>query len=342
MDDLTRFFHPVLPAKQLRGKPVAVTIAGRKYALWRDAAGRPCAVVDACPHRNASLSRGRVRVDGRLACGYHGWHFDGEGQGCSPSQPKLKCETRSLQVVERHGYLWMASRQTPLSALPEIGADGYELAGAFPTEFRAPIHITLDNFTEDEHFPYVHQWFGWDEAHWPEVRYDAATHDDRTEAQYIGPQRSAPVLPLIGVKVGDLFHNRFETRFDPVRTVYTSHWTTPDEKERRPIEARTVVFMLPESETTTRFHTFVFVRVSDASLFSRLRPVIKLVARAFVMAEWWMDARWVRHMADVAKTLDGLRLGKFDKTVIRNRKLLKSLYLGEDRAPALGDARPAN
>lgn len=342
MDDLTRFFHPVLSAAALKKKPVAVTLAGRKYALWRDAGGRACAVADACPHRNASLSKGRVRADGRLACGYHGWHFDGEGKGCSPSQPKLKCEARSLQVVERHGYLWMASRATPMSAMPEIDAPGYELAGAFGTKFEAPIHITLDNFTEDEHFPYVHQWFGWDEASWPEVRYDAVTHDDRTEATYIGPQRRAPVLPLIGVKPGDLFHNTFVSRFDPVRTTYTSHWTTPDERERRPIEARTVVFMLPETERVTRFHTFVFVKVSDASLFRTLRPMIKLVARGFVMAEWWMDARWVRHMADVAKDLEGLRLGKFDKTVIRNRKLLKVLYLGEDRSPAPGEAHPTN
>ena len=188
----------------------------------------------------------------------------------------------------------------------------------------------------------MHRWFGWDEASWPAVRYEAWTHDDRTEALYVGPQRRAPVLPLIGVRPGDLFHNRFESRFDPVRTVYTSHWTTPDERERRPIEARTVVFMVPETERTTRFPTFVFVRVSDRSLFHRLRPIIRVVARAFVMAEWWMDARWVAHMADVAKDLDGLRLGKFDKTVIRNRKLLRTLYFGEDKAPLPGEARPSN
>ena len=333
--DPIRYFHPVLPARALGKSPQAVTIAGRRYALWRDGSGRPAAVADACPHRNASLSRGRVRADGRLACGYHGWNFDADGCGQSPSQPKLKCETASYQVHERFGYLWMASRETPTSALPAIDCEGYTLAGAFPTRFEAPIHITLDNFTEDEHFPYVHQGFGWSHHDWPQVEYEAETFDDHTQARYVGPQRRTPILPLVGVKPGDLFHNSFVTWFDPVRTTYTSHWSDARTGEKRPIEAKTTVFMVPETEKTTRFHTFVFVKVASSSLFARMLPAVKLVARLFVMGEWWMDSRWVRHMADAAPTLQGLRLGKFDKTVIRNRKLLDSIYFGRTRERSL-------
>ena len=87
--DVTRYFHPVLAAKKLGGKPVRVLIAGRAYVLFRDRAGRAAALVDTCPHRFSPLSRGRVRSDGRLACPYHGWHFDAEGKGCNPSQPTL-------------------------------------------------------------------------------------------------------------------------------------------------------------------------------------------------------------------------------------------------------------
>ena len=64
MPDVMRFFHPVLPARDLHKGPVLVQIAGRRYALWRDAAGNPAAVADACPHRNAPLSAGRVRPGG--------------------------------------------------------------------------------------------------------------------------------------------------------------------------------------------------------------------------------------------------------------------------------------
>jgi phenylpropionate dioxygenase-like ring-hydroxylating dioxygenase large terminal subunit len=334
MTDVTRYFHPVLAARKLQRGPVPVQIAGHRYALWRDASGRPAAVADACPHRNAPLSRGRVRPDGRLACAYHGWNFDAQGSGRSPSQPSLtQCDVRSYQVVERHGYLWMAARETPLSALPALGWADYELAGAFDTLFQAPIHITLDNFTEDEHFAFVHNFLGWDESAVDRIQYEAHSYDDRTEATYVAPQRPSPLLPLLGVKEGDLFHNTFVSRFDPVHTVYTSHWTSPSTGRRRPLSARTAAFMVPETDRTTRFHTFVFVRSDEGTVFRRVMPLVRLMARAFVWSEWLYDARWVRHLADTAPDLKGLRLGKYDKTVIRNRKLLKSVYFGEGARP---------
>jgi phenylpropionate dioxygenase-like ring-hydroxylating dioxygenase large terminal subunit len=332
MPDVTRYFHPVLAAHKLGKKPLQVLLAGRKYALWRDASGRPAAVADACPHRHAPLSRGRVRSDGRLACAYHGWNFDAEGRGRSPSQPTLThCDTTSYQIIERYGYLWMASRETPLEAMPEVGCEGYQLAGAFSTRFEAPLHITLDNFTEDEHFAFVHNFLGWDESGVSKIEYEAHNFDDHTEATYIAPQRRSPFLPLIGVKAGDNFHNTFVTRFDPVHTVYTSHWTDRVSGKARPLRAKTWAFMLPETERTTRFHTFVFAHSDDDSLFRFLMPVVRLVARTFVWSEWLYDARWVRHMADTAPDLKGLRLGKFDKTVIRNRKFLETVYFGSSQ-----------
>src|SRR4051812_22536846 len=50
--DVLRWFHPVLKAKLLRrDRPQRVQVNGDAFALWRDAAGRACAVADACPHR---------------------------------------------------------------------------------------------------------------------------------------------------------------------------------------------------------------------------------------------------------------------------------------------------
>jgi phenylpropionate dioxygenase-like ring-hydroxylating dioxygenase large terminal subunit len=332
MSDLLRFFHPVLPAAALRKKPVAVQIGSRRFALWRDQQGRAAAVDDACPHRNAPLSLGRVRDDGRLACAYHGWCFDAQGRGFSPSQPKLKCGTSAYQVVERYRYLWLANVDVPLRTLPELESDGFALAGAFQTPFPAPLHICLDNFTEDEHFPYVHSAFGWDEASWDRVQFEADSYDDHTRASYVGPQRASPLMPFLGVSRGDLFHNRFETRFDPVRTLYTSHWTNAGGGVRRPVEARTWVFMHPEGASATRFHTFLYIKADEQSRFRVALPLLKIIARNFVKREWAMDARWVKNLADTASDLSGLRLGKYDKTVIRNRRLLRELYLDEDRA----------
>src|SRR5262245_51075375 len=98
MTDLARQFPPVLRASRLRDKPVRVEIAAVGYALWRDRDGEPRAVMDRCPHRHAPPSKGVVRPDGRLACGYHGWHFAGAGQGCSPAVPDVKCSVAAYSL----------------------------------------------------------------------------------------------------------------------------------------------------------------------------------------------------------------------------------------------------
>lgn len=60
-------------------RPHPFTLFGRQLVLWRDAAGAWRCFQDACPHRLAPLSEGRV-VEGQLVCSYHGWSFEGTGK----------------------------------------------------------------------------------------------------------------------------------------------------------------------------------------------------------------------------------------------------------------------
>src|SRR5690606_25995741 len=121
----------------------------------------------------------------RLQCPYHGWHFDGEGRGISPSQPSLsRCDAQAMQVVEHQGYLWLADPATPRSAMPETAWDGYEPAGSFSARFDAPLHVALDNFSEDEHTPWVHTRLGWNAGDVDTIEFDAENFDDRTEVSY--------------------------------------------------------------------------------------------------------------------------------------------------------------
>lgn len=326
--DVTRFFHPVLPARKLRDKPVRVVLDGQAYALFRDKTGRAAALLDRCAHRFAPLSAGRVRADGRLACPYHGWHFDAEGRGRSPSQPSLiKCDVPSFRVVERYEYIWLGSRDAREESVPAMEWEGYEFGGAFEYLFEAPLHISMSNFTEDEHTPWVHTRLGWSEADVGELEFAASNFPDRTEVLYCAPQRPSPYIKVMGLKAGDLFRNEWVSRFDPVRTLYTITWTDRKTGRQRPVTLRVMIHMNPETEKTSRFHVFIFLK-TESRLFKRMMPLVKRAAKALTWYEVDDDARFIPHVADTPFETKGMRLGKFDKPVIHNLKLLRTLYFG--------------
>lgn len=323
-----RFFHPVLRASALKARPRRVTIGGEHFVLFRDRDGRPGALVDRCPHRFAPLSKGRVLHDGRLACPYHGWRFDTQGRGESPSQPTLKkCDVQALRIVERFGHLFIARADTPEEAFPALGWEGFEHAGTFSMQMPAPLHVMLDNFSEDEHTPWVHTRLGWNEAGVQTIDFEAENHDDRTEVRYKALQRPSRWTTVLGLKPGDIFHNEWMTRFDPVRTQYDIYWTCPTSGKVRPVVTRSVIFMVPETDTSTRFFVFVFAKINSRMM----RAVRGLVHRAAVGLAWWEirdDSVFVPTVADTPTTMRGMRLGKFDKPLIHNRKLLERIYRG--------------
>jgi phenylpropionate dioxygenase-like ring-hydroxylating dioxygenase large terminal subunit len=186
------------------------------------------------------------------------------------------CDAVSLQVFERYGWLWLASRESPLSTFPTIAGDDWDFAGAFSTPFAAPLHVAFDNFSEDEHTPWVHHFLGWEEGAAGDIEFAAHNFDDRTEVSYTAAQRSSPWLPLLFVKAGDRFHNDWVARFSPVHTIYDIHWSDPRTGKRRPIETRVAIFFVPETDETTRLTTFAFTRLNAPWL----RPLMPVILRS--------------------------------------------------------------
>jgi phenylpropionate dioxygenase-like ring-hydroxylating dioxygenase large terminal subunit len=326
LDRIARFFHPVLPASKLRGRPVRVRLGGVAYALFRDAAGRPGALLDRCPHRFAPLSAGRVRPDGRLACPYHGWHFDRDGRGKSPSLPTLKkCDVAAMRAVERHGYVWIAD-PTSEDEVPAFAWDGFRFAGAFATRVDVPFHVVWDNFSEDEHTPFVHTRLGWTEADLGEVRFSTETHADRIAVHYDAPQRPSRVARVFGIRPGDRFHNDWIVRADPPCITYTTTWRDPRTGEARPFSIRSPIYFVPETERSTWLHTFVYARAEGA--VGAAWPLVRHVATLLARLEIGDDARFVPALRDTPYQHRGMRLGKFDKPLVASRQLLAAYFDG--------------
>ncbi|MFT5450451.1 MAG: phenylpropionate dioxygenase-like ring-hydroxylating dioxygenase large terminal subunit [Gammaproteobacteria bacterium] len=97
-------------------------IHGTLQVLWRARSGEAHLWPDRCPHRGMRLSFGCVR-DNHLACVYHGFRFDGDGQ-CRhvPAHPDFT-PPASMAVlpyvcIEADGWLWANATQINPAHLP--------------------------------------------------------------------------------------------------------------------------------------------------------------------------------------------------------------------------------
>jgi len=114
--DWARHWYPVAWIEHLdAARPTAIDLLGVKLVIWKDPVSESWAAAeDACPHRLAPLSQGRVLATG-LQCSLHGWEFD-QGGACtlipqavgSPAaaaSPRACLKTRPARVAQ--GMLWL-------------------------------------------------------------------------------------------------------------------------------------------------------------------------------------------------------------------------------------------
>jgi phenylpropionate dioxygenase-like ring-hydroxylating dioxygenase large terminal subunit len=238
--------------------------------------------------------------------------------------------TLAFQLVEHHGWLWLAARGTD-AALPAFAADGYHFVGSYAHVAAAPLHVVVDNFSENEHTPYVHDRLGWREQDAPRVSIDVQCHADRTEVTYVAPQRPSALLPLVLVRNGDLLRNEWVTRFSPIHSIYELSWRDPDDGTRRPFSLRVGIVFVPLSERSTHIVSFLFSHLDGRHVVPR--RLLDAAAYAMGWKEVWDDARWVRRIADTQRGFEGMRLTRFDKPLAHNRKLADALYFGTPVIP---------
>ena len=165
---------------------LARTVAGRPLALYRTGDGRPVALADACWHRLAPLSQGKLVGNDELQCPYHGLRFNSAGR-CTgmPAQETLNpsAVVPSFPIVERYRYVWVWLGEPTLAdpdAIPDmhqLGSD--EWAGDGETIY-APCNyqLVLDNLMDLTHEEFVHSSsIGQEELSESEFH---VTHDDQS------------------------------------------------------------------------------------------------------------------------------------------------------------------
>ena len=143
---------------------LAKTIAGRPIVFYRTTAGRPVALADACWHRLAPLSMGKLRGDEEIQCGYHGICYDADGRATfMPAQDTINpsATVHSYPVVERHRYVWVWPGD-PALADPDLVPDLYwndhpDWAGDGKTiHVNCSYQLIVDNLMDLTHEQFVH------------------------------------------------------------------------------------------------------------------------------------------------------------------------------------------
>lgn len=154
------YWYPVGWADQLAtGQIMPVMVWQQAIAIYRDGAGELHAVEDACPHKGVALHKGDV-IDNHLACPYHGWEFDPQGQCVRipyfPPEQKLPCaNVKTYPVQEQYHLIWVfpgdaaLAPDTPLPDVPEYSQPEYlmiPITGKFKSHFSISNENTMDVF----------------------------------------------------------------------------------------------------------------------------------------------------------------------------------------------------
>lgn len=165
-------WYPVAWAEELQaGQILPVAVWQQAIALYRNAAGQAFALEDACPHKGIELHKGEV-VGDCLACPYHGWEFNSEGQCVNipyfPKDQKLpRATARSYPTQEKYGIVWIFPGDAALAnqhqppKVPEFDNPDWLLV-PITGKFNAHFSICNEN-TMDVFHGYLHKnlqgWF---------------------------------------------------------------------------------------------------------------------------------------------------------------------------------------
>lgn len=183
-------------SSELGKTPLARTLQGVPFALFRGNDGAPAAFVDRCPHRNVPLSLGHCE-HGTLRCVYHGWRFD--DAGACVEIPGLVGEigakarnATSHPARERDGFVWVwtgdgAPKGEPFR-FPLLDQPGYvHVRREFTVA--STMHAAIENALDVPHTAFLHGGLFRKAEKKNDLEVIVRRYADRIEAEYVGEPR---------------------------------------------------------------------------------------------------------------------------------------------------------
>ncbi|WP_101760044.1 Rieske 2Fe-2S domain-containing protein [Oceanicoccus sp. KOV_DT_Chl] len=168
---LKNFWYPVLVNTDLsEGSVCEIRLFDQSIAVYRGHNGVVHALEDACAHRSAPLSKGKV-IANQLRCPYHGWSYDGQGQ-CqhipaleqNKSIPKA-ATVSSYPIMEAVGLIWLwpgspdqATDYPEMAAVENtyFGNSQWEVTD-YQRELDFRHSLLIENLLDPAHIHFVHE-----------------------------------------------------------------------------------------------------------------------------------------------------------------------------------------
>ncbi|MDX0001592.1 Rieske 2Fe-2S domain-containing protein [Sinorhizobium meliloti] len=332
---LTGEFQPLCLVSKIGRQPVAASVAGEDFVVFRGDEGRIGVLIDRCPHRGMRLSRGRV-TGGTLECPYHGWRFDVNGCGQSPANPGITPRARAVEVTEAGGVVWIRRPRPDSTPLPSLDMSGFQLIHRAFCDIDAPMLAVLDNFTEIEHTGTGHWEFGFDEQRLDQVQFTTDIGPHRASARAEGFQKhlSLPSRLALGLRHGDRLTITIDVTYAPLHVRYAWWWTDRESGKRTGPEFREIAFFAPIYERRSRLVAYYFWTGGRTGLPFGIGNVLRTAAAQVIRYEIALDIRLCTSLVPGAESLSGCHLTRFDALVRAHRN---NLSKGKPRGPKASD-----
>jgi phenylpropionate dioxygenase-like ring-hydroxylating dioxygenase large terminal subunit len=326
------------------GRIIARRILDEPLALYREADGAVRALVDACPHRFAPLSLGKLLPSGHLQCGYHGLEFDGSGACVRNPHASGRIPTnafvKSYPVLDKHSalWIWMGDQPADPALIPDFSLLETSSASIVSKRewmrMQANYMLINENLLDLSHASILHGGILGNDEMIP------AAIEARQEGRSLFVTRWMPNVPAPALydqlfnRDGGIVDIWADQRFDvPGCFLNDTGATNPGAPRAQGTGVFGTHFLTPETGSTTHYH-FAAVRQNPRTwgepIDSELRQIVtELRRRAFEEEDKAMIDAQQRNFDDPAIDTDHPVALEVDAGPARCRRLMGELIRQE-------------
>ncbi len=261
----------VCAAREIKNKPVGLTIADTKLVIFKNKANKISILQDKCIHRHVSLSQGWVKND-CLVCPYHGASFDISGACVKvPSVPEgdrlPRRKVKSYKHhIDKYDYIWVNlsnnDHDTPNYFLYDEQSKNNL---TFKYEIKAPALTIIENFIDTAHTGVVHKGLFRGKSH-KKVEVLVKSDESSVKIETIGENSSESALnKFLNPKNKPITHiDEYIAPYN-VKVIYTIG----------SLEVTTVSVITPISKLLSKVHTFISFKGGFGG------PLLKLILKQY-------------------------------------------------------------